>query len=122
LRSSSGQLFHYEQLTGSPYNQKEEDIVFILIKQKKVRELELFINDCPYLDLTRMFDTEDGYTPLMKAAYAGEESLLITRLLCSKVAQMPDGQELLANWINLKHFDLPERKSMGFTVMHFTTF
>lgn len=46
LKSSPGRIFHYEQLTGSPCNVREDDIVFTLIKQKKVKELELFLNEC----------------------------------------------------------------------------
>ena len=76
-------MFHYERLTGSPYNTNKEDIVFLLIKQKKVKELEVFLEECISLDLTRMFDTQDGYTPLMKAVYSGDEAFVITKLLCN---------------------------------------
>ena len=48
--------------------------------------MEVFLEDCITLNLTEMFDNE-GYTPLMKAVYAGDEALTITKLLCNKVFQ-----------------------------------
>lgn len=55
LRSPPGLPFLQEQLIGSPQNTTET--VFGLIKQKKVRELELFLADHPLIDLTQLFDT-----------------------------------------------------------------